>query len=58
MEIYAELKAEKEVLEKRMEQAKKDEHNTVIKQEGELSKEFKITAVQLECALAEGGRLK
>jgi len=56
--IYAQLKAEKEVVEKRMEQAKEDEHKTVIKRVGELSEEFKITAVQLKCAVAEGRRLR
>ena len=54
MKAYAELKVEKEAIEKQMEEAKKKERKDVLKQVRELCKEFKITAGHLKGALAEG----
>jgi len=52
------LKAEKEAIEKQMEEAKKKERKDVLKQVRELCKEFKITAGHLKGALAEGRKSK
>jgi hypothetical protein len=53
MKAYAELKVEKEAIEKQMEEAKKKERKDVLKQVRELCKEFKITAGHLKETLAE-----
>jgi DNA-binding protein H-NS len=58
MKTYAELKAEKEAIEKQMEEAKKKERKDVIKQVRERCKEFNITAGHLKGALAEGRKKK
>ncbi|SHM36319.1 H-NS family nucleoid-associated regulatory protein [Vreelandella subglaciescola] len=58
MKAYLELKAEKEAIEKQMEDARKNERKAVIKQVRELCKEFKITAGHLKGTLAEGRKPK
>jgi uncharacterized protein (DUF1810 family) len=54
MKSYEELKAEMEVIQHQMVEAKKNECTNALKEVKRLCKEFGFTAGMLKCSLAEG----
>ena len=58
MKTYAELKAEKEAIEKQMAAAKKSGRSEALKTAKALCKEFEFTAGMLKGALADGRKPK
>ena len=56
MKPYNELKAEMEVIQQQMSEAKKNERANALKEKKRLCKELGFTAEMLKGALAEGGK--
>ena len=54
MKSYDELKAEMQVIQQQMAEAKNNEHSIVLKEVKGLCKEFGFPAGMLKCSLAEG----
>ena len=58
MKSYDELKAEIEIIQQQMSEAKKNERTNALKEVKRLCKEFGFTAGMLKGALAEGRQKK